>query len=143
MAKEDDELRARARSLVDARREEPAESLAPKEKPKRDVSKVVTGGVSGAALLAVVVQLLQARVTPAQISALQDRIDVLENNSTKRRQLEYARDIVENCRSNQQDDFLRMLLPRRDAQVGFQVKPWFDVCPDLPEPTTGVKPPPK
>lgn len=154
MAKEDDELRARAAALVARRRqnveEETAESMPPHRqmaKPKRNAGELARAAVApGAGLLgmvAIVQQLLSAHVSPEQLKALGERVDQLETERTARRQTEYQRDLIENCRGEQADSYLQSLLPRRDRQVGLPPVAWFDQCPKLPDPTTGTRPAPK
>ncbi len=154
MAKEDDELRASAADLLNRRHavveEETPESMPPHRqlpKHKRNAGEIAKAAVApGAGLLgivAIVQQLLSSHVAPEQVKALNDRVELLETERTERRQTEYQRDIIENCRSEQADGYLRALLPRRDAQVGQPPKPWFDQCPELPQPTTGTKTAPK
>jgi len=148
MATEDDELRARAAALVQSRRKEPEEentqSVAPaSQKHKRNAGELakaaVAPGAGIVALIAVLQQLLSARVTPEQLTALRQRVDSIEEERAARRVTEFERDRVAKCRSEQLEESVRHLLPRPDQQVGPPPKPWFDRCPELPEPTTGAK----
>lgn len=154
MANEDDELRARAKELVDKRRDpdsEPPESAEPeptREKPKRESAKdlakaAVAPGAGVVALIAIVQQLLSAHVSPEQLTALRERVDQLETDRSARRLVEFERDTIAGCRIHQLDGYMESVLPRRDQQVGPAPKAWFDMCPDLPKPTTGTKTPQK
>jgi uncharacterized protein HemX len=147
MASEED-LRNVASALLKRRREqeheESTESIAPQSKRKRSAGELAraaaapgAGVIGVAALLA---QLLQARISPEQLKALQERVDAIEVERSQRRFTEYERDRISSCRSLQTEEFLRTLLPRADSQVGQLPKPWFDKCPELPQPTTGAKP---
>ena len=147
MAKEDDELRARARRFLEERQnrsEETAVSIPPESKRKRNAGELAKAAVApGAGLLgvvAIVQQLLSAHVSPEQLTALRERVDQLETDRAARRLTEFERDKIANCRSEQADGYLQSLLPRRDQQVGAPPRAWFDQCPQLPEPTTGAKP---
>ena len=146
----DAELRATAERLLNERKavsEPPGEPdvetppAAPKKKPS--AALVATGGVSGAALLAVVVQLLQARVTPEQLNAMRERIDALERQGVERRNAEFERDVIENCHLDQQQSYLQQLLPRADRQGSPPPGAWFNRCQPMPDPTKGVKLPQK
>ena len=152
MASEED-LRNVASALLKRRREqeqeheESTESIAPHGKRKRSAGELARAAVAPGAgvvgVVALLAQLLQARISPEQLKALQARVDAIEEERAQRRFTEYERDRVSFCRSYQSEEFLRTLLPRADSQVGQLPKPWFDKCPELPQPTTGAKPAPK
>lgn len=150
MATEDDELRARAKRLVDLRKEEqepePSISVAPvsigpKKRSAGEVAKAAAApGAATLAIVALLQTLLTSRVSPERVKALEERVEGIETERTNRRLTEYSRDKIENCRSDQQDSYLRQVLPRPDALVGTPPRPWFDVCPEMPPPTTGANP---
>ena len=155
MASDEEDLRNVASALLkrrreQERREEPedhgTESIAP-SKRKRSAGELARAAVAPGAgvvgVVALLAQLLQARISPEQLKALQARVDAIEEERAQRRFTEYERDRVSFCRSNQTEEFLRTLLPRADSQVGQLPKPWFDKCPELPQPTTGAKSAPK
>lgn len=147
MAKEDDDLRRRAERLLQSRKREPepeVDSVAPEReeseaprKKHRDYKSLATQGASGAALVTVVIQLLQARVSPEQLNNLRERVQAIEDERSARRLYEYERDKIEICRNRQQDEALQRILPAPDRQVSPPPKPWFDQCPEPREPTTG------
>lgn len=147
----DEELRASAKELLERRQEakdsEPPESEAQPAKHKRNTKELakaaVAPGAGIVALVAILQQLLSARVTPEQLTALRERVDQLETDRSARRIVEFERDTIVNCRVGQLDGYVEPLLPRRDSQVGPTPRAWFDKCPDLPKPTTGAKTPPK
>lgn len=150
----EEELRRRARELLERRSEQaddqsvpPESSIAPREKQKRSAGEVAKAAAApGAATLAIIAllqQLLTSHVSPEQVKSLQERVELIETERANRRLTEFSRDKIENCRSDQQDSYLRQLLPRPDAMVGTPPRPWFDTCPELPQPTTGANAAPK
>jgi hypothetical protein len=152
MSKEDDDLRAVAAELVERRRRQTVEEETPESMPphrhlvktKRNAGELAKAAmVPGAGLVGVVAlvqQLLSAHVSPEQLKALQERVDQIETDRTARRQTEYQRDLIENCRTEQVEGYVQSLLPRRDRQVGQPAQAWFDQCPKMPDATTGPKP---
>ncbi len=141
-----DDLRQAAERLLRRRQEQvtdppPSDEEKREEKPKarRSAAQLVTGGASTAALIGVVVQMMQARVTPAQLTAVTERVQAIETQAVERRNVEYERDMIENCRARQLEDAVRQMLPRADQMGVPTPKPWFDRCPEMPRPTTGSK----